>query len=109
MTVRSAVLARIHVASAGIIVAYTCPAGVTTLLKNIQWEQSGGHTGTIDIWLQDAANTVFPSLINTNIASNSYGSIQTWIALGPNDTIRLLAPLTTDIWISGTKLDGVAA
>lgn len=109
MAVRTARLSEGQTGTAGVtVVAYTCPAGKTAILKDIRLSTVGGAAVSTIVALTSGPR--FCNIILQSIPSGSVESRQPYIVLEPGDQVVINANQTGGIvwWFSGSELDGVA-
>lgn len=88
-------------------VIYTCPAGVTAILKWIQVSTSAGSPGQGIFAVRSGGITV--RLLDRPWGSAEILSLATWIVLEPGDQLTVFVSSgELKFWFSGTELAGVA-
>lgn len=95
------------VAAGADVLVFTCPAGVTTLVKDIRVSAPVGNVTGIFVYIASgAANvTVLGGTLNAGLAKSE----MPWLALEPGDQLRIgVTGSSLAYFISGSLLDGVA-
>lgn len=96
-------------ASGGGTTLYTCPSGVTALIKDLNFVNSGSSTATIKLCVNSlvASQALF---WNLSMAANTHTNQGRFIVLEPGDTIVALLSVANTISCAGygAELDGVA-
>ena len=86
---------------------YTCPAGETTIVKDIRVENGGTGGNLVVVFLSSGAGDV--AVLRSTLAANDIASRELWAVLRPGDLIRIFASAgTCNAWISGAELEGLA-
>lgn len=108
MTVRTARLfAATSNPSATTNTVYTCPAGRTTILKDLRVVTSAGTPTSGIVMLTSGGVDV--SIIKRAWGANDVEERQGFMVLEPGDRIRVFAATgELKLWGSGSELDGVA-
>lgn len=109
MPVRSARLAARNSGIGAIVVAYTCPPGVTALVKDIRISALNGAVVRASVLLLSGAQNT--SVIDRPLANLEVFSIQGFMVLEPGDRIQTFAGgggQDFQIWVSGAELQGLA-
>lgn len=109
MVVRTARLATGTSGAAGANVpVYTCPPGVTTIIKDIRLARNLAGAQPVNVGVKSGPPTIW--LINNPSPTGDVVAIQPWTVLEPGDQITVLTQQTGawSYYISGTELDGVA-
>lgn len=110
MAVRTARLSEGQTGPANVtVVAYTCPAGKTAIVKDIAVSTAGGSAVQTIIALTSGPR--FCNIANLSLAANGFPfAISRFIVLEPGDQLVINASQTNGIvwWLSGSELDGVA-
>lgn len=110
MAVRSARLAGGYSGAANVTTAiYTCPAGVTAILKDIRLATTSGAASSVILAMTSGA--LFSNIYVDNLAGGgATHSLQPWIVLEPGDQLVLNTGVGGGVsfWVSGAELDGVA-
>jgi hypothetical protein len=90
------------------VVAYTCPAGETTILKDIRLYARAGAVSTADVALQ--SGSVFVNVVHEGMTAGQTLSRDPWVVLSPGDRIHVQATNTDGLsyWLSGAELEGLA-
>jgi hypothetical protein len=109
VTTRSAVLGRLIVTSTAAFTIFTVPAGETWIVKSIALVNNAAGVAAGNITLRDASATFTVPLVQFNLASTVSGLYDVWAILSPGDVLRIgSSAFPMIIWVSGTKLTGVA-
>lgn len=108
MTVRSARLAAATSNPSGsTVTVYTCPVGVTTILKDARLCTSAGTPGRVVLSVLSGGVAV--SLMDRAFNAVEVQALSTWVVLEPGDTVRVNAAAgEVKLWLSGAELSGVA-
>jgi hypothetical protein len=90
------------------VTAYTCPAGETTILKDIRASnQSGSPSRLIISAVSGAARTAIVDEAATPLPATIGRS--PWVVLQPGDQIELFSlGGVVAVWLSGAELEGLA-
>jgi hypothetical protein len=88
---------------------YTCPAGTTTIVKDLRAAANGTSAGKMQIGVKSGPATVWLHQ-ELDAASDQRVSLTPWVVLEPGDQLMVLATVANGwaLHISGTELDGVA-
>lgn len=88
---------------------YTCPAGETTIVKDVRLFARLSAVPTVKVYALSGAGT-FVACLNRALADQEAAQFQGFIVLAPGDRILVEASVTDGIayWVSGTELEGVA-
>lgn len=108
MAVRSA---RLFAGSTGVVgvttTLYTCPAGITALLKDLRVDSPVGGTTRVIVWLESGGAQV--ALVDEPLGDTEVIAVQGFMVLEPGDQLRALATgASARVWASGAELVGVA-
>jgi len=109
MTVRTARLAAGASGAAGASTTiYTCPAGVTTIIKDIRINGRSDPSSTFIVFV--ASGPLLTYLASGTLNINAVASLQGFIVLEPSDRIGINSGVGAGIgfWISGAELAGIA-
>lgn len=109
MSVRSARLAvGLSGPGASQKVIYTCPAGVTALVKDIRVVGRSDPAQTFTVYAVSGPTLVF--LMRGSLAGNQVAAVQGFVVLEPGDQLKVDDPVTDHLayWVSGSELAGVA-
>ena len=89
---------------------YTVPSGRTTILKGVAWNNGGGTSSYLFVWLKRAADSALCVLWARNSLPNgTIGQEQMWAVLEEGDKLQVLAGHSgITLVLSGTELQGVA-
>lgn len=109
MAVRTARLSEGQTGAANVtVVAYTCPAGRTAILKDLRLSTVGGSAVSTIVALTSGPR--FCNVLLESLPSASTKSMQPYWVLEPGDQLVIQASINNGIiwWLSGAELDGVA-
>lgn len=110
MPIRTARLAEGQTGAAGVtVVAYTCPAGRTAIIKDVRLSTIGGAAVNTIVALTSGprfCNILVEALPGAGVPR----SMQPYLVLEPGDQVVINASQPNGIiyWLSGVELDGVA-
>lgn len=119
MTVRTAQLGSGNPAGgSGWNVIYTCPAGRTTILKDVRVLNNGPTVSTFAVEVRRPVGSGLPgpvgvTVLTGSLAANGLAAVtEGFIVLEPGDQIRMIvvepANTTTNVWTSGAILSGTS-
>lgn len=109
MAVRTKLLAAGSVGSAGSpVVVYTCPAGETTIVKDVRLSNSTGAGVNCLLFL--VSGPLFVRLFAETIPAQEIRGMMPWCVLEPGQQLAIELNAASGIrhWLSGTQLEGVA-
>lgn len=109
MAVRSKRLAAgVTGAAGGFVNVYTCPVGMTCILKRIRVHSKAGTATTFLIWVSSGSTSV--DLEGGSLGAGVRVSYEFWLVLAPGDSIGVhnSAAGGMSYWMSGAELLGVA-
>lgn len=109
--VRSAVLKHVVLSVPTGTEVVQVPAGQTWIIKSVIFNNSGANTGNIQIYLSDANEALQCPLIDQTISAGTSIFLQCWAVLGPLEWILAntkTSNVSGQLWVSGSKLQGVA-
>lgn len=87
------------------------PSGQTWIIKSIIFNNSSANTGNIQIYVSDANEQLLCPIIDQTIAAGTSVIVQCWVVLGPGEWILAntkTSNVSGQLWVSGSKLQGVA-
>lgn len=106
MTTRSARLARGESTTGALVSVYTCPAGKTTIVKDIRIYAGVANSRAV-VLVRGGGHA--PSIVDQALTAVSVVSKDCWVILEPGDEIVVYSQSGTFVfWISGAELAGVA-
>ena len=110
MPTRSATLAVSTVlAGAGATDLVQVPAGETWIIKSVEVALTGFVTSTVQVGVRTDDNSVSVRPVQQSVASPFVAHYTGWIVLEPTDWIwASTSAQDANLWISGTRLVGVA-
>lgn len=86
---------------------YTCPSGVTALVKDIRVNYASGTVSRGYIRLQSGGDSVI--VIDRAFAAGDTASVQGFMVLEPGDQVLIFASGgALQVWVSGAELAGLA-
>src|SRR5215469_2753532 len=92
--------------TAGYSPAFTCPAGMVTLVKAGAFQNSTGASITVSIVLANAANNVVVTIYSAALAANTSVQETSWHVLNPGDRVQMYASASgINAWLSGAVLN----
>ena len=95
------------VAAGGDVLAYTCPAGETTILKDIRLYAPAGAVTRAFVYVSSGAGNV--SIVERALANAEAFGLEVWVVLQPGHVIRVAATGNqVSWWLSGAELEGLA-
>lgn len=110
MTTRTSVLAQFKSPDSNSIAAFTCPAGETVIVKSAQIWNASGASLSAHLYLLEALSGVESHLFDGTLLSSTGSDWAGWRVLKPTDRIYFQpGGALLHLWISGTRLIGVAA
>jgi hypothetical protein len=106
--VRSTVLAAINLTDTAVHDVLTCPAGVSYIVKNVSAIVTAATAGTVSVWVARPSG-VSAYLLRESLNSLAPKLVDTGVVMQPGDILRVNTGTSpTMIWISGSRLAGVA-
>lgn len=109
MPVRTARLAAgLSGAGASQKTVYTCPGGVTAIVKDVRLVGRSDPAQPVTLYMVSGPVLVY--LVRASLAANATAAAQGFIVLEPGDHLNIDTPVTDHAayWVSGTELAGVA-
>ena len=109
MAVHTKRLARGSAGVAGVgVVAYTCPAGMTAIVKDIRLGSTAAGASTYLVGLTSGPTTV--RALSGTVPNGDVVGLQPYLVLAPGDALFIVPGVTNGInyWVSGSELLGVA-
>jgi hypothetical protein len=90
------------------VVAYTCPAGRTAILKDIRLGSTAAGASTYLVGLTSGPLTV--RALSGTVPNGDVVGLQPYLVLAPGDALFVVPGILNgfNFWISGSELDGVA-
>lgn len=90
---------------------YTCPAGETTIVKEVVL-QHAGNVSTCQLQVRSAANVTQVAVVRSAVVSNEVYRYPMWLVLQPGQKLTAVTdagtPSTVGWAVSGTELEGLA-
>lgn len=109
MVVRTAVLGRVSVSDILTHVLFTVPAGQTWIVKDVVVTNNDGAGLSAVVSAVDSTGLIGSVIFSPTIAAGVQAELTTYQVLGPGDKLQVFASAQPYIvWVSGSKLAGVA-
>lgn len=111
MSTRTAVLAKFTTTDGGGHDRASVPAGETWIVKTIAVTNNGTSTATWQLWVHTADSvTAAVEVSQGSQAANTGTVVSLWVVMEPADVLYFLGGVSgVAVWVSGTKLAGVAS
>ena len=110
MPTRTAALAQLISPSNASIAAFTCPAGETVIVKSATLFNSTGGALAGILYLLAVSTDVQSMLVSQSILSAGFAEWSGWRVMKPGDRVYFQpGGAGLHLWVSGTRLIGVAA
>jgi len=110
MSTRTAVLAKFTTADGAGHDRATVPAGETWILKSAAIMNNAATTAGWQLWVHTADSITAAVMVSSGSQLAGSGTVVSmWVVLEPGDVIYFLGGVASvAVWLSGTKLAGVA-